>query len=295
MKGKNLPLVSIIVPSYNHEKYVKETIESIVNQTYENIELIVIDDGSKDNSPEILQKLSEKYSFSFIKRENQGLCRTLNEGIKLAKGEYVCLCASDDKLVLNKTESQVLFLTENPRFIMSYGNKINFYPNGMERKITNTKYKSGNIFDDLLLQNFHIPPVSAMYRKRVFDEVGLFDVELAVEDVDMFLRIAKKFEIGYQKEFFYYYRVHDANSIGNIKKMEENTEEILSKWKDEKLYDRAMFRKNLLYFRNYTASNKIEAIKRIPLDISIFSNRVFYEGMLRLLIPRWIIEKIKAF
>ena len=88
MKEENIPLVSVVVPCYNHEKYVKETIESIVNQTYKNIELIVIDDGSKDNSVKVIQELADKYGFTFIHRPNKGLSATLNEGIRLSKGKY---------------------------------------------------------------------------------------------------------------------------------------------------------------------------------------------------------------
>ena len=110
--NKILPLVSVIVPCYNHEKYVEETIESIVNQTYENIELIVIDDGSKDASPQIIEELSKKYNFKFIHRSNKGLSATLNEGIRLSQGKYISVCASDDKLKLDKIEKQVKFMEE---------------------------------------------------------------------------------------------------------------------------------------------------------------------------------------
>ena len=78
------PLVSVIVPCYNHEKYVEKTIESIVNQTYKNIELIVIDDGSKDNSTIILEKLSRQYNFYYEHQHNIGLPATLNKMIKMA-------------------------------------------------------------------------------------------------------------------------------------------------------------------------------------------------------------------
>lgn len=128
MKKKDSPLVSIVVPCYNHANYVRETIESIVNQTYKNIELVVIDDGSTDNSVEIIQKLAKNYNFTFIYRPNKGLSATLNEGMNLSKGKYfcACACASDDLYIIDKIEKKVKFMEENPQYGMSYGKIIRF-------------------------------------------------------------------------------------------------------------------------------------------------------------------------
>ena len=91
------PLVSIIMSSYNHEKYIETAILSALNQTYKNIELIVVDDGSKDNSASILKQLKEKYNFYLEIRENNGLVKTLNYILKnLVHGKYVCVLDSDD-------------------------------------------------------------------------------------------------------------------------------------------------------------------------------------------------------
>ena len=93
----NCPLVSIIVPCYNHEKYITECIGSIMNQTFRNFELTVIDDGSKDQSFEVLKSLQKKYEFNLIHQENRGISATLNRGIKeFSRGKYISFCASDD-------------------------------------------------------------------------------------------------------------------------------------------------------------------------------------------------------
>ena len=293
MKDKKSPLVSVIVPSYNHEKYIEETIESIVNQTYKNIELIVIDDGSKDNSVQILEELSKKYNFNLITQENKGLSRTLNKGIKLSKGKYICLCASDDILVLNKLEIQVNFMENNPQYAIVYGKKINFYQNGLKRHINNKNFRSGNIFNDLFLQKFSIPAVSIMYKKIIFEEVGGFDTDLAVEDFDMALRIAKKYEIGYIDEYFYYYRVHDSNTINDTDKMKYNVKKTLEKWKDDENYQNAVIQNSLLYFKYYASLHKIKSLKELPISFKLLNNRIFYEGMIRLLIPKILYKAIK--
>src|SRR5690349_13476521 len=99
----NMPLVSVIVPSYNHEKFITECVESIMQQTYKNFELTVIDDGSRDGSRDILKQLQDKYGFNLVLQENIGLTSTLNKGIQnWGTGKYISFCASDDYWALDK-------------------------------------------------------------------------------------------------------------------------------------------------------------------------------------------------
>ena len=100
------PMVTVLVPAYNHEKYVEQTILSIVNQTYQDFELIVIDDGSSDQTPEILERLSQEHGFYFERQENMGVTKTLNKIISKAKGQYIVGCASDDAMPRNRLEIQ---------------------------------------------------------------------------------------------------------------------------------------------------------------------------------------------
>ena len=293
MEEKDLPLVSVIVPCYNHEKYVKETIESIVNQTYKNIELIVIDDGSKDNSVKIIQELADKYNFTFIHRHNKGLSNTLNEGISLSIGEYICFCASDDFYTIDKIEKQVNFMEINKNDMICYTNMIKFYKNGFKRNIQNQKKISGFIFEKLFLQDFWIPAGTVMYKKVVFQKIGLFDNSLDTEDFDMFLRIAKRFEIGFIDEFLFFYRAHENNSSSNIRKMENNSIKILNKWKNEENYNKAININKLLFFVHYASLNRIEALKRIPISLSVLKSIHLYKGLLRLLIPKFIYNLIR--
>jgi alpha-1,3-rhamnosyltransferase len=259
MEEKSLPLVSVVVPCYNHEKYVKETIESIINQTYKNIELIVIDDGSKDNSIQVIQELADKYVFTFIHRPNKGLSATLNDGIRLSKGKYFCACASDDIYILNKIEKQVEFMEANPDYGMCYGKIIEFDKTGYkkEREIKNAK--SGWIFDDLILQNF-IPAVTQMTKKRILIDVGLFDEELYIEDWDMWLIISEKFQIGFLDEYLAYYRNHNTNISSNALKMYEAKQIIIYKWRIKNNYSLALKIINMKYFRDISRLHKRKSI-----------------------------------
>ena len=113
----NNTLVTVLIPSYNHQKYIKDAILSVINQTYKNIELIVIDDGSSDDSPQIIRSLGKKYNFKYIIRENRGICATLNEALNMAKGVYFCGLGSDDMFFPEKIEKQVNFMLNNPEYV----------------------------------------------------------------------------------------------------------------------------------------------------------------------------------
>src|SRR5574344_1018426 len=120
------PLVSVVIPAYNHEKYVKEAIYSIINQTYEKIELIIVDDGSKDSTWEKINELKEDClkrfrNVIFESQENKGSCDTLNHLLDLAKGEYIYLIASDDIAKPNAIEKEVEFLINNADYALCVG------------------------------------------------------------------------------------------------------------------------------------------------------------------------------
>ena len=261
MTKNNLPLVSVVVPCYNHEKYVKETIESIINQTYKNIELIVIDDGSKDNSVSVIQELADKYGFTFIHRPNKGLSATLNEGIRLSKGKYFSAIASDDILMLEKIEKQVEFMESNPEYGMCYG-KIVYFEDSIENtyEYPNSN-KQGWVFDDLLNYGCFIPAPSYFMRKEVFESVGGFDKNLWIEDWDMWLRISQKYQVGYIDEYLAYYRKHDTNISSQSLKMYQAEKQILEKYKDYENFDKVIKNKKIVWFSLLSRKYKKEAMK----------------------------------
>ena len=110
------PKVSIGIPSYNHEKYISETIESILNQTFQDFEIIITDDGSSDNSLDVIKSISDPRIKLFVFDENQGACKAVNNCIKNSRGEYFAYVSSDDVWDKDKLEKQVKFLDENPHF-----------------------------------------------------------------------------------------------------------------------------------------------------------------------------------
>lgn len=283
IEEKNLPLVSVVVPCYNHEKYVKETIESILNQTYKNIELIVIDDGSKDNSPRIIQALADEYGFTFIHRSNKGLSATLNEGIKLSKGKYFSPCASDDIYIFDKIEKQVQFMESSPEYGMCYGKIIEFNEIGYKRKREIKNFKSGWIFEELLKCSFAIPAITVMIKKDIYNNIGLYDENLYIEDYDMWLRIANKYQIGFLNDYLAYYRRHETNMSKQAFKMYKAQEHILNKWSNYEKINKVLTYWHIDWFNRLARYNKKEAFKYLYTIKYIFNDIKILKGIIKLL------------
>lgn len=221
------PLVSVLVPSYNHSEFITETLLSLCEQTYKNIELIIIDDGSNDNSVEIIEQcipnvIKNTKSVQFIQQSNAGICRTMNKGLELATGKYFCILPSDDIMHRDFLEKQIRFL-ENSTFSCSYTNGTHIDTAFLDNKeyhkgvpfSDSIPFKSGNINSFLLDYVFKLPSPSFVYRRSIIQEIGGFDNRIHFEDVDLMLRISKRYEIGFINEQLFLHRIHKNNSGRN--------------------------------------------------------------------------------
>ncbi|MGB3973861.1 MAG: glycosyltransferase family A protein [Peptococcia bacterium] len=223
----NEPLVTVIIPAYNHAMYVENCLDSIINQTYQNIELIVINDGSKDDTNEKIigneDKLKKRFSnFIHISKENEGVCKTLNLGLSLAKGKYIIPFASDDVMYSQRISKQVAYLEENSQYGMVYTDgydvesKDYLLENDQYREdmmfSKNMDFVEGDLFDFMLENVFLMPTPTVCIRRACFDKVGLYDENILCEDPDMFIRISKYFQIGCIKEPLVLHRIHGDNS-----------------------------------------------------------------------------------
>lgn len=234
---RNPPLVSVLIPSYQHSAYVQQSVEAVMDQSYPAVELIVIDDGSTDGSPELLKKLADQYNFRLVCRANRGLSHTLNEGIEIANGKYICICASDDYFLKNKLKDQTEFMESNPQYAASYGKAIHFDDRGSQKTTNASQCYSGKIFYRLLHTNF-VPAVTQMYHREIFTKVGGFNPDLMIEDWDMLLRVAWKHEIGFLNQPLAMRREHDA-SLSNPRhalRFYQNEKLILESWMEKEPY-----------------------------------------------------------
>lgn len=229
-------LVTCCIPCYNHEKYVKESIRSVIKQGYSNIELIVIDDGSKDNSVEVIKALEYEckkrfVSSTFIYRENKGLSFTLNEMLKLAKGDYITFLASDDKFFSYKVEYLVnqLKLVDNTLYCAIFGDAEIFSDLDIHQKGSFIRKYNNGVFpiDDVsyasILNKNYLPAMSALYVRKALLEIGGFTDELRLEDWDIYLRLLQRYQIKVLPKKVAYYRLHNENSIfvENIKLLKD--------------------------------------------------------------------------
>ena len=291
----NKPLVSILIPLYNHEKYVEFAIKSVMNQTYKNIELIVINDGSTDNSDEIIQSLLKKYKFEYYRQENKGLIFTIEKLRNLAKGKYISLLASDDAFVNNKIEVLVDYLENNPQYSMVYSN---MHLINIEDEIIGSIKdggKEGFIFEDLLCGNFFINSLTTLLKKEIYLK---YDYEKGyIEDFQMWLKIAKENQIGFVDKHLSFYRVGNSLSLSsNLQKMQNAEYEIISKYSNEPIFDEALRKWNIRWLGSFGKCNKLYAIKYFlfkNISYRNFFDLNFYKSLLKLLIPCFIFKRIK--
>ena len=217
------PLVSVICLCYNHGFYLAEALDSVLSQTYPNIEVLVVDDSSTDNSVEIIQTYLKKYpQIRFISTgKNMGNCAAFNMGLKASKGEYIIDFATDDVLLPERVAQQVeAFQMLDASYGVMYSDAEHISDTGEHLYFHSRKYKpapDGDVFAEVLQRYFICPP-TMMVRRKVFQELGGYDATLAYEDFDFWIRSARKFHYYYLPEVTTKRRVHgSAMSVGLYK------------------------------------------------------------------------------
>ena len=207
----NPPLVSVVIPCYNHEKYVKQSLDSVLNQTYNNIELIVVDDGSSDNSVTVVNKILKEHDFTFITQKNMGVCKALNKGVSLSKGKYVAILASDDYWDLTKVEKQVNCLENNTKSEFCSTQAIEFDDQFIKKNMIFPKrLPTGNVLNKVFYRPY-VPAGSIMFTRRLYNILFGFDDNLKAEDWDFVIRSAVITEFSAVEEPLLYYRSHETN------------------------------------------------------------------------------------
>jgi alpha-1,3-rhamnosyltransferase len=280
VKENNQPLVSIIVPSYNHSRYITQCIESIMHQTYINFELVVIDDGSKDDTRSVLEDLQLKYNFNLVFQENHGVAYTLNRGIKeFATGKYLTFCASDDYWALDKLEKQVQFMEANQFYPMCYG-KMHYVNEDSDLlsnlDVLNDSLRGGLIFDDIFMFKVH-PPVNYLFRKRIFEEIGFYDETILAEDYYMNLKISSIYPIGFIDDFLGYYR-YDPRPVkaSNYDKVSDSHLQSIEKYRFHCLYRNAI---TMVYLRKFEMFSAFRILKAKAFFNGVKSIRFFYKKL----------------
>ena len=291
-------LISVIIPAFNHEKYIEECIDSIINQTYKNIELIVLNDGSIDRTSEKIKSKAEECSkrfkrFLFIDKENEGIPKTLNKGCFKSKGKFLAFCASDDTYTCDAIEVMYKFLKINTDYVLAVGNnyfideqsKICFWDSNGEityniKDIDSFSFgsylmktrKDVDFYSDefgnyiSLLKGNYIPNGYLLRKNTFVNKIKGYSEKPILDDYFLHLQLSKFGKYKYIDKHLFNYRCHKKNTIKNrdsIIQLTKNTieleKEYAYKFGYQELFDAYMKRNIFLLKIKY----KISKFKKI--------------------------------
>lgn len=243
MNQSNPPLVSVVIPCYNHENFVQDSIQSVINQTYQNIELIIIDDGSKDGSVEKIKEMipacQERFiRFEFRHRPNKGLSATLNEALEWCQGVYYSAIASDDMMLPRKTNLQVEFLDTHENISAVFGGieLIDINNLKISERVGQSKQYS---FQDIILHQHDLPAPTQMIRLSALKRVGGYDPDIVIEDWYMWIKLSELSDLYYMNHLLCLYRQHATNISKDLEKMHSGRFDVLNCFKDSSYYHEA--------------------------------------------------------
>jgi glycosyltransferase involved in cell wall biosynthesis len=263
-----MPKISVIIPTYNRADYICETIDSVLNQTYKDFELIVVDDGSTDDTKKKLEKYGSK--IKLIEQPNSERAVARNNGVKNSTGEYIAFLDSDDIWIEDKLEKQVKVLDENNDYILVYGQCHRIDDNSNKIKIAKRQLEghSGEIFEKLLMRNLVVSPTPVI-RREYFEKTDGFQTRyIPYEDWEFWVRFSLLGKFYYIDEPLSYYRIHPGQSVQTAaaKKIDEVTTLLLEdsyKLKDtpKTLKRKSLGIANLRFSYWYLVSGDIEKAK----------------------------------
>lgn len=220
------PLVSVICLCYNHERFVRGSLSSVFHQSYENVEIIIVDDASTDQSVNVIREsIADRTGIQFISlKANIGNCAAFNRGLALAKGKYLIDFATDDIMLPERIAQQVAFFeTHDTSWGVNFTDATYIDPEGkfikhhfeyLEQKNLLMRVPEGDVYSDVL-STYFIPSPTMMIRKEVMDELSGYDESLAYEDFDFWVRASRLYKFSFLNErSTYIRRKHGSMSDG---------------------------------------------------------------------------------
>lgn len=210
------PLVSAVITTYNYGHFLAQAIESVLGQTYKNIELIIVNDGSTDNTDEVVRIYLSDSRVSYLKQANLGQSRAKNAGIEKARGDYVAFLDGDDQWLPEKLALQLPLFGKDPSIGVVYSRMRCINEDGSPRKANLLKPCSGWVTDKLIIDNF-VPFSSSVVKRECFDKCAAMDEGLiASVDWDLWLRLSRGYKFDYVNRPLVCYRVgHRGQMSGN--------------------------------------------------------------------------------
>lgn len=246
-------LVSVIIPAYNSEKWINQAIESVINQSYTNIEIIVVNDGSTDGTQKILENLKQKYGIQYYNIENSGPANARNYGVSKSKGELIAFLDADDYWHADKIKRQVDYFKANSCSLLLTNlikvNQQNNFLQKFKKSIPVTKKQQTiSLFCGEITQN--TPTI--MVSRKVFDDVGGFNTNLIHKEDHFFLMsVADKYGIELLEEYLVYRREWKYSMSSDYKKVSNSPEDIISYFNKTRLPFYHLALKQFPYLEKY--------------------------------------------
>lgn len=242
--------VSVVIPTHNYGRFIADAIDSVLAQTYPIAEIIVVDDGSTDDTEKVVASFGDKVKY--IKQKNAGVCTARNTGVKNSSGDLIAFLDADDIWRHEKVEKQAAKFQEDAQIGLVHCQMREFNTETEETVHLHLDGEEGEVADSLLLYNKIViigPGGSILVSRKAFDEVGGFDPQLTVgEDWDFCYRVARKYKVGFVREILVNYRNHGKNSSRNAKEVERSMKICF-----EKAFDTE--NENILRFRKEAYGN----------------------------------------
>lgn len=218
----NMPLVSVIIPVYNGEKTIRETLESVLNQTFQDFEVIIINDGSQDTTLEVINSIQD-LRLNVFSYPNGGQGASRNRGLSHASGQYIAFLDADDLWTHDKLEKQLQALEENPEAALAYSWTHYIDESSKFLYRGSSIIVNGDAYPQLLLTDFLENGSNPLIRRETLLEIGNFDESLPpAEDWDLWLRIASRYHFVTVAKPQILYRISPTSSSSNVVKMESS-------------------------------------------------------------------------
>lgn len=224
------PLVSVIIPYYNHNNFVQQTLNSVMADSYENKEIIIINDGSTEpdssNLTSWIDENRQKIPITYIERENKGITKTLNEMVQLSNGKYIAHIASDDYFLNNTFKNRVEILEKNPEKLMLLSDAMTvdddsnkLYDSAMfeQRGGIKENYFTDKAIKKEIIKRWCVVGPTTFINKKLFEIIGGYDENLFYEDWDLYLRVVSKNLLLFDDEVVAAHRWHKNNASSNPK------------------------------------------------------------------------------
>ncbi len=270
----NNELVSVIIASYNHGPYIEKAITSVLDQSYPNVELFVVDDGSTDDSVNRIEKLLESRKFDFRAQKNKGLTRTLNETVARSQGAYFAPFGSDDLMYPDRLAVQMAYVADKPEVGICGGNIELIHADGTpypeDAQGRDIPFRRMDFEDVFLERKTYVPAPTMLIKREAFDKVGGFNPAIRLEDLYIQLKITNAgYFIDVLNHLCAKYRKHETNSYKNVRFMTESILRIYADYSNHPAYEKVRYKFLNSMLSKASKRDRVlaeELLKQIPLQ-----------------------------